>query len=162
MKILLVLLAIPALLLGADEKKKAPRAIAEITLRVIEASSAANAGNDAADLVPAELKTLLKFTRYRLMDSAYVKGVEDESMRVFLAGKLSGRIRFDVRARLPVPLLEFEVQIDGPAATGERAPRLLETTTTAKSGETVVLGASRMLDSTNALIVVLTGKLLPE
>jgi hypothetical protein len=161
MKRWLVLFAIPAVL-AAQEKEKKPRPMAEVTLRLIEASSAANAPNDAADLVPAELKSLLRFTRYHLLDSAFVRGTEEESMRIMLAGRdMSGRIKFELRERQPVPVMEFEVEIDGAPGSTQRAQRLLETTTTAKSGETVVLGASRMRDAQNALIVLLTGKLLP-
>ena len=40
-------------------------------------------------------------------------------------------------------------------------PSLLNTVTTVKSGETVVLGASKMRGGTVALIVLLTAKLLP-
>ena len=155
------LLAIPLLLTAQDRKRERARPMAEVTLRLIEATSAASAANDAADLVPAELKTLLRFTRYRLLDSAYVRGTEDEDMSLTLAGNLSGTVKFDVRMREPETLLEVDVEIHGPARSGERAPKLLETTTMAKSGETVVLGASRMRDSTNALIVLLTAKLLP-
>jgi hypothetical protein len=112
-------------------------------------------------MVPAELKTLLRFTRYRLLDSAYVRGSADQTMRVALAGTLSGRVKFEVRSRQPAPLLEFEVVVEGPRQNEKSGNRLLETTTTARNGETVVLGASRMRDSSNALIVLLTGKLLP-
>jgi hypothetical protein len=38
---------------------------------------------------------------------------------------------------------------------------LLETEAVGASGETLVLGASRMKDARNALIVLLTGRLLP-
>jgi hypothetical protein len=163
MKKLLVLMAIPALLFAEQKKRdESPRHMVEVTLRVILANSDAGTANDAADLVPAELKTLLRFTRYHLKDSGYVRGITGQEMRVSLAADLSGRIRVKVRDQQPGPLLEFEVEVDGPLPPGaQRAPRLLETTTTAKSGETVVLGASRMRDSSNALIVLLTGKLLP-
>jgi len=161
MRLLLAILLAPLLLAGQDEKRaKAARPTAEITLRIVEATSAANAANDAADLVPAELKALLRFSKYRLLDSAFLRGVEEETMRVALAGNLSGEVRFEVRSRQP-PVMEFDVEIQGPADPGKRAPVLLETTTTAKSGETVVLGASRMRDSSNALIVLLTAKLVP-
>jgi hypothetical protein len=159
----LLLFAIPLVLIAQDRKRERERVrpMAEVTLRLVEASSAASAANDAADLVPSELKTLLRFTRYHLLDSAYVRGTEDEEMSLTLAGNLSGTVKFDVRMREPEVMLEVDVEINGPARSGERAPKLLETTTMAKSGETVVLGASRMRDSTNALIVLLTAKLIP-
>jgi hypothetical protein len=165
MKLLLALLLAPLLLAGDDEDSKknaTPRANGEVTLRVVEASSAPNAANDAADLVPAELKTLLRFTRYRLLDSAYLRGLEGRGMTVTLAGNLESKVEFTVKSRQPVLLLEYVVEVMGPPPdSGKRNTTLLETKTTAKAGETVVLGASRMRDSSNALIVLLTGKLLP-
>jgi hypothetical protein len=162
LKLWLVLLLLPAFLQADEQKSKGrPRAMGELTLRLIEADSAVGGPNDATDMVPAELKALLRFTRYRLLDAAYLRGTEDQAMRVALAGGLSGRVRFQVRARQPVVLLEFDVEIEAPAAPGEKPRRLLETMVTARSGETMVLGASRMRDSSNALIVLLVGKLLP-
>jgi hypothetical protein len=163
MKSAMALWLVPLLALAGqndNRKSPAPRATGEITLRVIEASSSPNAANDAADLVPAELKTLLRYTRYRLLDSAYLRGTEDRTMTVTLAGNLEGRVEFEVRARQPAVTLEYTVEITGPPDPGKRRSVLLETETTARSGETVVLGASRMRDSANALIVLLTGKLL--
>jgi hypothetical protein len=159
MRRLVVLLAIPALLAAQDKKRT--RSMAEVTLRLIEASSAAGARNDGAELVPAELKTLLRFTSYHLLDSAFVRGTEEQPMRLALAGNLAGEVRFEVRSRQPETILEVNVEIEGAAVAGGRAPRLLETTIRAKNGETVVLGASRMRDSSNALIVLLTAKLMP-
>lgn len=146
-------------LLAADEKRAEPRREAEIMLRLIEATSAAGASNDAAALVPQELKSLLRFNTYHLLDSGYVRGGEKETLRLALAGSLLGEVRFRVRAGTP-PAIEFDVEVKGPRDGKGDRPDLLETSATAKSGETVVLGASRMRDSANALIVLLTGKLI--
>ena len=56
--------------------------------------------------------------------------------------------------------LEYKVELRGPQPEKGSAPKLLETSATGKSGETIVLGASRMHDSSRAMIVLLTGKLL--
>jgi hypothetical protein len=65
-------------------------------------------------------------------------------------------------------LIDVQVQVQGAptvvkAEKGEvtHTPTLLRTNTTMKSGETVVLGASKMQGGANALIVLLTAKLLP-
>lgn len=168
----LSILAVAALLLPtlltAQERggRGRTRVMAEVTLQVVEASSDETVSNEAANLVPQELKDLMRFTRYRLLDSAFVRGTEREPMRLALAGTLTGEIQFEVRdatgnATPEEALLEVEVEINGPESSGRGRPALLETTTTVSSGETVVLGASRMRDGNNALIVLLTANLLP-
>jgi len=60
------------------------------------------------------------------------------------------------------------VSVRGPGTVVKRVqgedivrPELLGTSATVKDRETVVLGASKMQGSSNALIVLLTAKLLP-
>jgi hypothetical protein len=143
------------------DKVRAPRMQAEITLRLVEAGSEAAMANDAAALIPQELQKLLTFTRYHLLDSGYIRGVEDEDMSITLGGNLLGKIKYRVRAGVTPAELEYEVEIQGPRPEKGSAQRMLQTSATGKSGETVVLGASRMKESSKALIVLLTGKLLP-
>ncbi len=140
---------------------------AEFTLRVLEAG-AQPGPNDAADLVPAELKSMLRYARYGLRDSALLRGVEANNLTIALAGNLSGQMRFSVQEVQPAPLVSLSINIYGPPAISKvdgkeasRTPTLLQTTATMKSGETVVLGASKMQGGTAALIVLLTAKLLP-
>jgi hypothetical protein len=136
----------------------------EITLRLIEARSVpVKTGEDASALVPAELKNLLRFKHYGLIDSAYVRGREDETLRIALAVTLQGRLKFFVEEREQgsSPSLRFEVAIEAaPNPKGERL-RLLETETALRNGESVVLGASRMQGADRALIVILTARLIP-
>ncbi len=146
---------------------------AEFVLRVIEASSAANKPDDAADLVPAELKSLLRYTRYGLRDVAILRSMESDpaQARFTLAGGMAGYLYFRVRDAQPKPMLEVNIRMTSSGGTvlktqggGESIsrPELLATSATVKSGETVVLGASKMIDGGgNALIVLLTAKLLP-
>ena len=146
-------------------KYDTPRRQAEFLLRVVEAGSGAQGPNDAADLVPAELKTLLKYTRYGLMDSTVVRGMEADRLRIALGGNLAGSLRFVMRESA----LELEVELQGPPMNVKNSggndtttyPTILRTTATMKSGETVVLGASKMRGGANALIVLLTAKLVP-
>lgn len=164
MRKLLVLTLVLAALLGAEEKKRAPREVrrqAEITLRVVEASSAATGSNDGAYLVPQELQTLLRFSRYHLLDTAMIRGAEGEQLRLAIAGDLLAEVRFGLRGTPQMPVMEYEVEIEGQKTEKGSGAKLLDTTATGKSGETVVLGASRMKDARNALIVLLNGKLLP-
>ncbi len=158
-RLLLCVLLIAGGLVADDGRKgpKPPRPQAEIMLRLVEAGADPKTPNDAASLVPAELQKLLTFTRYQLVDSAYIRGEEDESLRIALGGTLQGVVRFDVEGGE----LRYNVVIYGSQAEKSDRPRLLETRTTGKSGETIVLGASRMSSGTKALIVILTGKLLP-
>ena len=140
------------------EQYDTPRRQAEFVIRVIEASSAAHEGpNDDADLVPAELKSLLRYSRYAQRDSAILRGLEADGLRIALGGNLEGYLNFRMRDD---QALELHVTISGPHDAKQR-PTLLETTTAAKNGETVVLGASKMQGGSSALIVLLTPKLLP-
>lgn len=148
------------------EQYDTPRRQAEFLLRVIEAGASPDKGaNDAAELVPAELKSMLKYNRYTLLDSAILRGMEAEDLRQVLANNLNGRVRFNVRESA----LEMSVEITGPPTNIKNNqgndtthwPNVLQTTATAKSGETVVLGASKMRGGNNALIVLVTAKLLP-
>ena len=141
------------------EQYDTPRRQAEFILRVIEASSTGQGPNDAADLVPAELKSLLRYNRYAQRDSAVLRGLESDPLRLELASNLMCRMSFRVR-----DTIELELLIQGPLQTiKDRTfnPELLATTTTVKNGETVVLGASKMQGGSSALIVLLTAKLLP-
>jgi len=144
-----------------QSKTKPPRRQAEFVIQVIEASSAQKAPNDAADRVPAELKTLLRYARYGLLDSAFLRGSEGETHRIALASNLNGELEFRVRAGQEPVLMDVDLEVTGPAVEKSRGPKLLETTAAVKSGETVVLGASRMRGGENALIVLLTARLLP-
>jgi len=133
-------------------EKKGPRRQAEVRLHVIQASSSDQRQNDAAALVPAELKSLLRYSRYTLLDSALLRATERTEQRIAVAGDMLGEV-------------EFEVQPDGQIQVTVELRRsdslLLDTRATVKSGETVVLGASRMRDGSTGLIVLLTTKLIP-
>jgi len=152
------------------EQYDTPRRQAEFVLRVIEASSVASKANDAEDLVPAELKSLLRYTRYGLRDVAIIRGAEAEQLRLTLAGGMGGMLNFrSVREGQP-PQIELDIRLHGSGGTLVKRsggaeeiqrPELLATTATLKSGETVVLGVSKMIESGSALIVLLTAKLLP-
>jgi hypothetical protein len=145
------------------EQYDTPRRQAEFLLRVIEAGGGAQGPNDAAELVPAELKSMLKYTRFTLLDSAVVRGMEAESLRLALGGNLSGKLSYTARDSA------VEVDVTGPPMNIKNSagndtthfPSILTTTATVKSGETVVLGASKMRSGSSALIVLLTAKLLP-
>jgi hypothetical protein len=147
------------------EQFDTPRQQAEFLIRVIEASAAAQGPNDAAEFVPTELKALVKYQRYSLLDSAVARGLEGEGpLRLALASNMSGSLWFSARESM----LECRLNITGPPMIikdkgndTSHSPTLLDTTATLKSGETAVLGASKMRGGTNALIVLLTAKLLP-
>jgi hypothetical protein len=133
-------------------EKKEPRRQAEVRLQVIQASSSGQGPNDAVTLVPAELKSLLRYSRYTLLDSAFLRATERSEQRIAIAGDMLGEV-------------EFEVQPDGQIQVTVELRRsgglLLDTRATVKSGETVVLGASRMRDGSTGLIVLFTTKLIP-
>jgi hypothetical protein len=157
-----VLVLLAPLTMVAQKRKSEPiRREAEIMLRLIEASSAAKPANDASQLVPAELKSILNFRSYHLLDSAFIRGQEGRKLEITLADSLKGELRFDVQGDSNAGLLRVEVDLLGPPKESGSRSRLLETRTTVKSGEAVVLGASRMRSGDKALIVLLTARLLP-
>jgi len=132
--------------------KKGPRRQAEVRLQVIQASSSGQGPNDAATLVPAELKSLLRYSRYTLLDSAFLRATERTEQRITVAGDMLGEVEFEVQNDG-----QIEVKLELRRATS----LLLDTRATVKSGETVVLGASRMRDGSSGLIVLLTTKIIP-
>jgi hypothetical protein len=151
-----LLLTPPAAAQEKKPKERTPRREAEFTLRVIEASSGTGT-NDAAALVPAELKGILKYDRYTLLDSAVVRGIENKELTITLAGNMQSELEFDFDSQSPAISVRVEIS-HRPAL---HSVTLLETETRVKSGETVVLGASRMRGGGSSLIVLLTAKLLP-
>src|SRR3712207_2715993 len=116
-----------------DNRKRTYRD-AEVTLRLVEASaSAQRVGQDASGLVPAELKGLLRFQHYRLLDFGYLRGRQEETLSIALAVNMFGRIKFRVLEDEPTTLW-FDVSIMGaPNGEGKR-PTLLETEGNTKSG----------------------------
>jgi hypothetical protein len=152
-----LLLTPPAAAQEKKLKERTPRREAEFTLRVIEASSGTGT-NDAAALVPAELKGILKYDRYTLLDSAVVRGIENKELTITLAGNMQSELEFDFDSQSPAVSVRVEVSH---RSTLHHSVTLLETETRVKSGETVVLGASRMRGGGSSLIVLLTAKLLP-
>lgn len=159
---LLLLAIFPSALAGQQKRRSEPvRREAEIMLRLIEASADGKPASDASHLVPPELKSMLNFRSYHLLDSALIRGQEDRDLEIALAGSLKGELEFDVEGNGKTPLLRVKVNLLGPPAEAGKRASLLETRTTVRSGDTVVLGASRMRSGDKALIVLLTARLLP-
>lgn len=159
----LLILATVAPPLAGQQRRKGERVRreAEIMLRLIEASTDGKPVSDASHLVPPELKSMLNFRSYSLLDSAMIRGQEDRDLEITLAGSLKGELEFVVEANGKAPLLRVTVDLLGPPGEAGKRPSLLETRTTVRSGDTVVLGASRMRSGDKALIVLLTARLLP-
>ena len=157
MRTILVLLIAAASVVAdeKDRKERAPRVEATFSLRLIEASSAAQGPNDAAALVPAELKNLLRYTRYGLLDSGFVRGLDGRQLQLNLAGNILCQLEFHVSGAGAATTIEVEVELRHDKAV------LLETRTRVKSGETTVLGASKMRGGNQALILLLTANLMP-
>jgi hypothetical protein len=152
MRIFLAALLIFASLAPAEQNRKAPRRQAQFQVSLIEANSTSTA-NDAAALVPAELKALLRFKSYHEIDSAFLRASEGETQRIALAGgDLLGELEFSVRQDGQI-MVDVEIR--------REKGIVLETEVTVKNGEPTVLGASRMREASSALIVLLTVRLIP-
>jgi len=149
---ILLVLATAGNVAAQKPDKKSPRRQAEVRLQVIQATSSGQGPNDAATLVPPELKSLLRYSRYTLLDSAFLRATERTEQRITVAGDMLGEVEFEV---------QNDGQIDVKLELRRTNSLLLDTRATVKSGETVVLGASRMRDGSSGLIVLLTTKLIP-
>ena len=137
-----------------DRKERGPRQEATFTLRLIEAGSAAQGANDAAALVPAELKNLLRYTRYGLLDSGFVRGIDGKQLQLNLAGNMLCQVEFHMSGAGAAAMIEVDVELRHEKGV------LLETRTRVKSGETTVLGASKMRGGSQGLILLLTANLM--
>ncbi|HZO52843.1 MAG TPA: hypothetical protein VFB63_09005 [Bryobacteraceae bacterium] len=137
-----------------DRKERGPRQEATFTLRLIEAGSAAQGANDAAALVPAELKSLLRYTRYGLLDSGFVRGIDGKQLQLNLAGNMLCQVEFRMSGAGAAAMIEVDVELRHEKGV------LLETRTRVKNGETTVLGASKMRGGSQALILLLTANLM--
>ncbi len=157
--ILLLLLA--TLSLGAMEPvapAEGPTGI-QYVVRLIEASSDPAAPNDAADVVPAQLKTVLRHEAYSQVGVVILRGRETE----FSLGNLMGEIESRIIDRGGEKVIEFELEIvEIRPARGEEheddeeSRTVIESADIARDGETVVLGASSMRGGGKAMIVLMT------
>ncbi len=159
MKKAIVLLFLATLTLGAMAEKTV-RGEVEFVIRIIESSSDTSAANDAADLVPEELKSLLRHDRYSEVGIAILRGSEIE----FDIGGTRGDIESRIIQQGSESIIECEVEIRGPECEDDEQHAhhhtVIETTATVTDGETVVLGASKAAGGSNAMIVLLTAKIV--
>ena len=160
MKRLLILFVLAAVGLTAGSPDYTIRGEVEFVIRIVEASSDPSTPNDAADVVPAELKSILRLDRYTQVGIAILRGKEIE----FDLGGIVGDIESRILQQGGEAIIEFEIEVEGPPENPEDdhddRTTIIETTATAKDGETVVLGASKAPGGTNAMIVLLTAKIV--
>ena len=111
--------------------------------------------------VAALLGNVFRFTNYKLVDHVVIRANTERTVRLAAAG---GKCSLQLRARYQPPeegdpktgvfaFDEFVFVLEG--------NRILETTFRVLSGDTVIVGASRMEDPDEALIIILTATCAP-
>jgi hypothetical protein len=130
----------------------------QFVVRLIEASSDPGAPNDAADVVPASLKSVLRHNSYSQVGVVILRGRKTE----FTLGTLIGEIDAKIVDRGGDKVIEFDLEIVANRETNEDGEEewdrvtVIESSDIAKDGETVVLGASSIKGGGKAMIVLMT------
>jgi hypothetical protein len=125
---------------------------------LIEASSDPGAPNDAADVVPASLKSVLRHDAYSQIGVVILRGRNTE----FTLGTLVGEIDAKIIDRGGDKVIEFDLEIVANRKTNHDGEEewdrttVIESSDIAKDGETVVLGASSIKGGGKAMIVLMT------
>ena len=161
MKKAILAILLTALTLGAMESMapaEGPTGI-QFVVRMIEASSEPGAPNDAADVVPASLKSVLRHQAYSQTGVVILRGRETE----FSLGSMVGEIDAKIVDRGGEKVIEFDLElVQVKKVTGddgevdEEWSTVIESSDIAKDGETVVLGASSLKGGGKATIVLMT------
>jgi hypothetical protein len=169
MKKAILLFLLATLMLGAMEPvapAEGPTGI-QFVVRLIEASSDPGAPNDAADVVPASLKSVLRHESYSQTGVVILRGRETE----FSLGSLIGEIDAKIIDRGGEKVIEFDLEVvqirkvveDGEEYSDDTTvieysdeTTVIESSDIAKDGETVVLGASSIKGGGKAMIVLMT------
>jgi len=158
----ILLFLIAAMSLGAVAPAEGPTGI-QFVVRVIEASSEPGAPNDASEVVPAELKEILRHTAYSQVGVAILRGRDAE----FSLGNMVGEIDAEIVDRGGDQLIKFDLElaekvpvIDDDGEAGYDWRPIIETADVARDGEDVVLGASSMSGSGKAMIVLMNVKII--
>jgi len=154
--LLLLFAALTLSAMGPVAPAEGPTGI-QFVVRLIEASSDPGAPNDAADVVPASLKSVLRHDAYSQIGVVILRGRNTE----FTLGTLVGEIDAKIIDRGGDKVIEFDLEIVANRKTnhdGEEWDRttVIESSDIAKDGETVVLGASSIKGGGKAMIVLMT------
>jgi hypothetical protein len=154
----------------------------QFTVQLILGSEEPEKGSEAIpnDPVMRELRNLLKYKSYSLLDTSIVRAMDDENSEVRLGEKAefelqlrpkvirdekSSLIQTGVRLIQIVPATSTFTPTSGNAPTvsntvGEQRKILISTTLNLKSGDKTVVGVSKLDGGDKGLILIISGKIV--
>lgn len=134
----------------------------EITIKLVRATKS-SAEPTISDEIRnmARLGEVLRFNQYALMDSAIIEAQEGQSSVLLLAKDYQLHFFADVvqEGNGIIRLKNFELRKRARGKGKGLFTPLISVTVNLRSGETLVLGASRFEESDQALLVILLGKM---
>ncbi len=123
-----------------------------------------------SDPLIKELKSVLGYTHYNRIDSSFIRIQDDEYSELKLGGQgLDLRLRLEPRYvkeekvdtfQLKLRLVQHISAAVGLVDKEEKSVVLIRTTLTVKSGERTVVGVSKLDGGNNALILIISGKVI--
>lgn len=120
-----------------------------------------------SDLIIKELRSLLRYKSFELLDSSIIKVQESKSSSQIIGGKginleLDLRPRYIKEEKGDIFQVELELTqlLDVNGVGKERSLTLIDTTLTIKSGERTVVGVSKLDGGDKALILILSGQVI--
>jgi hypothetical protein len=127
-----------------------------------------------SDPLIKELKSVLGYTDYNRIDSSFIRIQDDSYSDLKLGGQgLDLRLRlepryvkeekgdaFQLELRLVQHISEMRIREGIGAEKGDKSIVLIRTTLTVKSGERTVVGVSKLDGGDNALILIISGKVI--
>ncbi len=139
-----------------------PRRI-EVIVKLIEASKSKNKASEISNEIRdigSRLSNVLRFTDYKLLDTAVVEGVEGKSSSVNLAGSYTVRYDLDfINDGTGVIKMEnFNLsKLAGSEKNSSRCNSLITTSMNILNGEEIICGASKMeAEGDKSLILVIS------
>jgi len=120
-----------------------------------------------SDLIIKELRSLLRYKSFELLDSSIIKVQESKRSSQIIGGeginlKLNLRPRYIKEEKGDIFQVELELiqLLDVNGVGKKRSLTLIDTTLTIKSGERTVVGVSKLDGGDKALILILSGQVI--
>ena len=142
----------------------------QFSIQLVLGSAAGEEKSDEAllnDPVIKELKTLLKYKSFSLLDTSFIRAIDRESSQVTM-GK-DAELRLDLRPKYVQEEKEDLIQVEARLSkmqgfmqgqNTQLSTTLLTSNFTMKSGEKTVVGVSKMDGGDKGLILIISGKVI--
>jgi hypothetical protein len=146
----------------------------QFTIQLILGSEAGDQKTDEAllnDPVIKELKSLLRYKIFTLLDTSFVRVLEDSDSKIIMGKNAEFTIAVEPKyiKEEKGGILQVRVQLDqytyfeNPAKPGQKdffSKRLMESALMMKPGERTVVGVSKLDGGDKGLILIITGKVI--